>query len=260
MDFLLPPDYRELFIELKLSSDKKDTHVQGSKAQERLRLFQSISEDHRNIILNIASTTSEIESTKDSTRLDKDKQMSPLPVNAKAIQTMRESFCKRIRSSDIEFSRSKLPVSPFKSQIIDKIANNQVLLVTGSTGSGKSTQIPQFVLESWLASQSLDTECNVVCTQPRRISATSLAARVSQEMGDGVNAVGKNGSLVGYEIRLERKVSATTRLTFCTTGIFLKHLESGNRLQHISHVIIDEVLVSCLTLGLKLECANHSIR
>ena len=91
--------------------------------------------------------------------------------------------------------------------------------------SGKSTQVPSFILEDQL-SQGLP--CKILCTEPRRISAISLATRVSRELGEPPGVVGTLGSLVGYSIRLESITSKTTRLTFVTNGIALRMLEGGS--------------------------------
>lgn len=75
----------------------------------------------------------------------------------------------------------------------------------------------------------------IVCTQPRRISAIGVAERVAAERDERV------GNTVGYQIRLESKVSNSTRLTFCTTGILLQRLSSDPTLKSVTHIIVDEV-------------------
>lgn len=70
--------------------------------------------------------------------------------------------------------------------------------------------------------------CKVYCTEPRRISAISLAQRVSVELGEPAGSVGNVGSLIGYSIRLESNTSRTTRLAFVTNGIALRMLEGGS--------------------------------
>ena len=84
------------------------------------------------------------------------------------------------------------------------------------------------------------TICNIICTQPRRISALSIAERVSAEIGD-VNGPGSRQSLVGYQIRLESKVCESTCLTFCTAGVLLRRLEGKGDLNGVTHVFVDEV-------------------
>ena len=129
--------------------------------------------------------------------------------------------------------RRDLPVYAFKDLLLSTIEKNLVTVVEGETGSGKTTQVPQFCLEH-AASQNLP--CNIIVAQPRRISAMSVAERVSLERGDT-----RVGTSVGYTIRLESKASADTRLLFCTTGILLKRLEEDVALENVTHVFVDEV-------------------
>lgn len=105
--------------------------------------------------------------------------------------------------------------------------------------SGKSTQLPAFILEDCL---SRGQHCKIFCTEPRRISAISLATRVSQELGEPPGTVGSVGSLVGYSIRLESNTSKTTRLAYVTNGIALRMLEGSITDQRGSS--FDEITVS----------------
>ncbi|XP_031550267.1 putative ATP-dependent RNA helicase DHX57 isoform X2 [Actinia tenebrosa] len=131
-------------------------------------------------------------------------------------------------------NRMKLPAWNSKEDIIKSLQNHQVLVISGMTGCGKTTQIPQFILDVHLKS-GRGSDCNIICTQPRRISALSVAERVATERAD------KLGDMVGYKIRLESKQSSSTRLLYCTTGILLRYLENDSTLKGISHVIVDEV-------------------
>lgn len=130
--------------------------------------------------------------------------------------------------------REKLPAYKMKDELIHAVVNNQVLVVSGETGCGKTTQLPQFILEEQIESFH-GAQCNIICTQPRRISAMSVAGRVASERGEAL------GESVGYQIRLEAKRSAQTRLLFCTTGVLLRRLVQDPDLRGVSHVLVDEI-------------------
>uniref|UniRef100_A0A665WD97 RNA helicase n=1 Tax=Echeneis naucrates TaxID=173247 RepID=A0A665WD97_ECHNA len=99
---------------------------------------------------------------------------------------------------------------------------------------GKTTQIPQFILDASLSGPA-NQVANIICTQPRRISAISVAQRVAQERAERL------GNSVGYQIRLESVRSSATRLLYCTTGVLLRRLEGEADLKGVTHVIVDEV-------------------
>lgn len=135
-------------------------------------------------------------------------------------------------------SRMQLPMWGFKNEVLSAIDQHQVVIVCGETGCGKSTQVPSFILEHQL---SQGKPCKIYCTEPRRISAISLARRVSEELGERKNDLGTSRSLVGYAIRLESNTSKETRLVYATTGIVMRMLEGSNDLKDITHIVLDEV-------------------
>ncbi|KDQ15674.1 hypothetical protein BOTBODRAFT_54555 [Botryobasidium botryosum FD-172 SS1] len=130
--------------------------------------------------------------------------------------------------------REKLPAWRARGKIVNIIARERVVVVVGETGSGKTTQLPQFILDSAILS-SLGASTNVVITQPRRVSAISVAARVSAERLD-------DGS-VGYAVRGDSKWDRRTKLLFCTQGVLLRRMTHGGEdgLAGVSHVVVDEV-------------------
>lgn len=135
-------------------------------------------------------------------------------------------------------SRQSLPAWAMKNEILSTINSHQVVVISGDTGCGKSTQVPQFILDQWME-QSADSKSpvkiDIIVTQPRRIAAVGVAERISDERNERI------GGVVGYQIRLENKISSSTRLTFCTTGILLRRLYSDSLLENVTHLIIDEV-------------------
>jgi ATP-dependent RNA helicase DHX36 len=110
----------------------------------------------------------------------------------------------------------------------------QVIVISGETGCGKTTQIPQFILESEIEANR-GAFSSIICTQPRRISAMSVSERVAYERGEQL------GESVGYKVRLEGVKGRDTRLLFCTTGILLRRLLVDRNLRGVTHVIVDEI-------------------
>ncbi|XP_039614869.1 3'-5' RNA helicase YTHDC2 [Polypterus senegalus] len=135
--------------------------------------------------------------------------------------------------SEIDSFRCSLPVFERQEEIVKVVKENRVVLIVGETGSGKTTQIPQFLLDD---SFKNGIPCRIFCTQPRRLAAIAVAERVAAERGE------KIGQTVGYQIRLESRVSPKTLLTFCTSGVLLRTLMAGDAsFSTVTHVIVDEV-------------------
>ena len=134
-------------------------------------------------------------------------------------------------SFDVDFN-PVLPIATHKERLVRTIEANQVTIIQGSTGSGKSTQVPQYILDHYARDSK---RCNIVCTQPRRIAATSVAKFVSESRGWQL------GSLVGYQISLDKVATEDTRLMFMTTGVLLEQLVHTKNMNQYTHVILDEV-------------------
>lgn len=114
------------------------------------------------------------------------------------------------------------------------LEENQAVVIKGDTGCGKTTQVPQFIIDHY-ASKGVGGECSMVVTQPRRISAISLAQRIAFERNELI------GDVVGYQVRLRHVLPKQHgSILFCTTGVLLKKLQSNSSLYGCSHVIIDE--------------------
>ncbi|KAI2498633.1 hypothetical protein MHU86_15867 [Fragilaria crotonensis] len=143
--------------------------------------------------------------------------------------------------------RLQLPVYQFKDQLLDAVRENQIVVVEGETGSGKTTQIPQFLVDYATQGKTL-----VACTQPRRVAATSIAQRVSEEMDVEL------GAQVGYTIRFEDVSDPySTILKFVTDGMLLREAMSDPLLKRYSVIVLDEAhertLSTDVIMGLLME-------
>ncbi|OEU20372.1 putative ATP-dependent RNA helicase [Fragilariopsis cylindrus CCMP1102] len=125
--------------------------------------------------------------------------------------------------------RKKLPVFPYREEFLAAVKDHQILVLVGETGSGKTTQIPQYLHEIGYSELG-----KIGCTQPRRVAAMSVAARVSQEMNV------KLGKEVGYSIRFENCTSEATVIQYMTDGMLLREILTEPDLSSYSCMIIDE--------------------
>ncbi|CAI5478313.1 unnamed protein product [Closterium sp. Yama58-4] len=130
--------------------------------------------------------------------------------------------------------RQSLPAWKERERLLQAVRDNQVVVVSGETGCGKTTQLPQYLLEDAVESGQ-GAQSSIICTQPRRISAVAVAERVAAERGESI------GQSVGYQVRLEARRSRATHLLFCTTGVLLRRLASDPLLTGVTHIVVDEI-------------------
>ncbi|TRY63932.1 hypothetical protein TCAL_10894 [Tigriopus californicus] len=124
-------------------------------------------------------------------------------------------------------SQANLPIAEYRDVILDKLKTHQVIIVAGDTGCGKSTQVPQYLLNAGYN--------NIACTQPRRIACISLAKRV------GFETLNEYGTQIGYQIRFERKKTDKTKVLFLTEGLLLRQVSSDPSLSGYDVIVLDEV-------------------
>ncbi|KAI4909060.1 uncharacterized protein J4E92_010759 [Alternaria infectoria] len=167
----------------------------------------------------VFDTANEVRFTaEDVARMDPAKQ---------ALEAQLDAAEKRVLS--IKETRESLPIFKYRQELLDAVANHQTLVLVGETGSGKSTQVPQF-----LANEGYTKAGKIVVTQPRRVAAMSVAKRVAEEYGC------KLGNEVGFSVRFENKTSEKTVLKFATDGILLREAMVDPLLLEYSAVMIDE--------------------
>lgn len=134
------------------------------------------------------------------------------------------------RALSIQETRKSLPIYQYRDEFIAAINEYQILVIVGETGSGKTTQLPQYLHEAGFTKDGM----KVGCTQPRRVAAMSVAARVADEMGVKV------GNEVGFSIRFEDNTSDKTILKYMTDGMLLREFMTEPDLAGYSALMIDE--------------------
>ncbi|NXX07032.1 DHX34 helicase, partial [Larus smithsonianus] len=138
--------------------------------------------------------------------------------------TQKQSFAKLAK---LHRERAALPIAQYRQRLLDAVAGNQVVVVAGDTGCGKSTQVPQYLLAAGYS--------HVACSQPRRIACISLAKRVAFE------SLHQYGDQVGYQIRFESTRSPATKIVFLTEGLLLRQVQREPALPGYHVLIADEV-------------------
>lgn len=153
------------------------------------------------------------------------------------LQQMMASYQHRPDLEKLRHTRSQLPMSQYAHQVREIVQNNIYCVIMGATGSGKTTQVPQILFDQAIENGT-GASCNIVCTQPRRIAATSVARRVADERAE------KLQHTIGYHVRFDAKPPQPSgSILFCTTGVLLQQLQVDHDevYDRVSHLVIDEV-------------------
>lgn len=138
---------------------------------------------------------------------------------------------------DSRLKKATLPMNHYRDRLLSMVTKNPYSIVVGATGSGKTTQVPQILFEDAINS-GYGASCNIVCTQPRRIAATSVAQRVATERNEPLRKT------VGHQVRFDSKPPYKPfGINYCTTGVLLEKLKQDpdDVLETVSHICIDEV-------------------
>ncbi|KIJ20501.1 hypothetical protein PAXINDRAFT_96688 [Paxillus involutus ATCC 200175] len=140
-----------------------------------------------------------------------------------------EGLKKSQSTTPLQKQREQLPIAKGRDALIREIRDNDVTILLGETGSGKTTQVPQYILEAGLAGKGM-----IAVTQPRRVAATSLAARVAAEKNVKV------GGLIGYSVRFDEACCAETKIKYVSDGMLVRELLSDPLLSRYSVIVLDE--------------------
>ena len=239
----LPPAYRDLWDEF---SQLKRDHVDAVD-RATVKALRALIEKHTRteeaeddgVVFN--ASRRHLNGTASGASTPVSRPQTPRPGIPDGSQMLMEIWARKAATPSYQrmlTARMNLPMFHSRGIAIEAIERNQITIVVGDTGSGKSTQVPQFILEHEL---SRGRQCKIYCTEPRRISAISLAQRVSEELGEHKGDLGTSRSLIGYAIRLESHTVSQTRLVYATVGIVLRMLENADGLSEVTHLILDEV-------------------
>ncbi|GIL53593.1 hypothetical protein Vafri_9207 [Volvox africanus] len=158
------------------------------------------------------------------------------------------------RPAAISEARMGLPIIGMEADIMEAVLAHDVVVLAGETGCGKTTQVPQFLLEAGYGCRDFPERAGTVgITQPRRVAAVSTAERVAEELDCGI------GEMVGYQVRYDRAVGAATRLKFMTDGILLRELQMDFLLSGYSVIIVDEAHERALNTDLLLGMLSRVV-
>lgn len=207
-----------------------DTTMKNNKLQEK---YNCIQDSHfKRKYLDIVSGNIQYNLTKSMLLSSKLHQNEKLDEQLLDKQKQRQGLDGYIKMMKI---REKLPSFKMKDKILDLINGNQVVVISGETGCGKTTQVAQFILDDEIE-RKRGSITKIICTQPRRISAISVADRVAAERAEEL------GDSVGYQIRLEKVMCRDYgSILFCTTGLLLQFMQGDPALRDYSHIILDEI-------------------
>jgi ATP-dependent RNA helicase DHX37/DHR1 len=219
-------------------TDESDEEEDSSPKQQRSSAFKAWANQQLNEALGY-QPSSNIANATDTPKVAGFKlrapEEDPLPLELQPTPNIaRKAFSVAVvRSPEIQDVRLKLPVVAEEQKIMEAVHNNNLVVVYGATGSGKTTQVPQFLFEAGYGSPDSPTPGMIGVTQPRRVAAVSMAKRVGDEMGD-------HGKQVAYQIRFEGTVGAQTAIKFMTDGVLLREVAQDIALRKYSAIIIDE--------------------
>lgn len=241
-------------------SEQSDEEGQKERRKERSSAFKAWAHQQRNEALGykpVETGSSLLDIPKPANFKPRPIEQDPLPIELQPTTNItRKAYSVAVtRDPEIQEVRYRLPVVAEEQMIMEAIHNNDVVVICGATGSGKTTQVPQFLFEAGYGDPKGPTPGLIGVTQPRRVAAVSMSKRVGQEMGD-------YSHVVAYQIRFEGTVDPNTAIKFMTDGVLLREAAQDIALRKYSSIIIDEahersvntdILIAILSRVVKLR-------
>lgn len=200
------------------TDDKKTENNANSVANNNWKVEDQETADEKPIE-NVGLNENNKQAEKSENRL--------VPTNP-TVERKRAVYIHVDRTSEIQAARLKLPILGEEQVIMEAINENNIVILAGETGSGKTTQVPQFLFEAGYAEKKL-----IGITEPRRVAAISMSKRVAHEMN-------LSSDIVSYLIRFEGNTTENTKIKFMTDGVLLKEIETDFTLNKYSVIILDE--------------------
>ncbi|KAL8771267.1 MAG: hypothetical protein Q9209_003172 [Squamulea sp. 1 TL-2023] len=227
----------------ELNGDRgSDIEVSKVQRRERSSAFKAWASQQVNEALGFTPSGDSVPPQTDCVALKqfaikpRELEHDPLPLELQSVSNIpeRKVFSMPVnRPRAIQEPRLELPIVAEEQKIMEAIFNNPTIVIWGATGSGKTTQVPQFLFEAGFGDPGSANPGMIGITQPRRVAAVSMAKRVSDELG-GLT------SRVAYQIRFESSVSRTTAIKFMTDGILIREIANDFALLKYSVIVIDE--------------------
>ncbi|KAL8708722.1 MAG: hypothetical protein Q9220_006448 [cf. Caloplaca sp. 1 TL-2023] len=244
MDSDVEDDFSETSSSIGSLEYSRGSESEAMKVQrkERSSAFKAWASQQVNEALGFtpsAVTTSPQTNSEDVVKITikpREPEQDPLPPELQPLSQPlnRQAFSVTVnRFTEIQEARLELPIIAEEQKIMEAIYNNPVVVIWGATGSGKTTQVPQFLYEAGFGDPRSPNPGMIGITQPRRVAAVSMAKRVSDELG-GI------ASKVAYQIRFESSVGDKTAIKFMTDGILIREISNDFALLKYSVIVIDE--------------------
>ncbi|KAL7933996.1 P-loop containing nucleoside triphosphate hydrolase protein [Trichoderma chlorosporum] len=240
--------------------DDEEEEIDEEQKSQRSSSFKAWAHQQRNEALGyqpVDATSAVLDIPKPENFVPRAPEQDPLPMELQVTEkTSRKVFSVAVvRTPEIQEARMKLPVVSEEQKLMEAIHNHDIVVICGSTGSGKTTQVPQFLFEAGYGSPDSPTPGMIGVTQPRRVAAVSMSKRVADELGD-------HSSAVAYQIRFEGNVDSKTAIKFMTDGVLLREVAQDITLRKYSAIVIDEahersvntdILIGMLSRVIKLR-------